>query len=144
MRSEELSARGSARAFDTSAEASPGAVNTPHGDIRRLVRERRARVPCPLVSKSRGRVERTKKIQKKSKKERHLPETGALDRSAKSTLILGFRSAMYLRTVGFEPTPSKRPVLPSVSKAESQNLCNLHMVKKKPGLIYFLLFILFA
>ena len=88
MRSEELSsARDRSGALDTSTEASPGAVNTPHGDIRRLVRERRARVPCPLVSKSRGRVERTKKIQKKSKKERHLPETGALDRSAKSTLI---------------------------------------------------------
>ena len=68
MRSEELSARGRLGAFDTSTEASPGAVNTPHGDIRRLVRERRARVPCPLVSKSRGRVERTKKIEKKIKK----------------------------------------------------------------------------
>ena len=40
---------------------------------------------------------------------------------------------MYLRTVGFEPTPSKRPVLPSVSKAELQNLCNLHTAKKKPA-----------
>ena len=69
LRSEELSARDRLGAFDTSTEASPGAVETPHGDIRRLVRERRARVPCPLVSKSRGRVERTKKIQKKQKKE---------------------------------------------------------------------------
>ena len=45
MRSEELSsARDRSGALDTSTEASPGAVNTPHGDIRRLVRERRARV----------------------------------------------------------------------------------------------------
>ena len=43
LRSEELSARDRLGAFDTSTEASPGAVNTPHGDIGRLVRERRAR-----------------------------------------------------------------------------------------------------
>ena len=55
LRSEELSARDRLGAFDTSTEASPGAVNTPHGDIRRLVRERRAR---PAGSKK-GGVRRT-------------------------------------------------------------------------------------
>ena len=44
LRSEELSARDRFGAIDTSTEASRGAINTPHGDIRRLVRERRARV----------------------------------------------------------------------------------------------------
>ena len=78
--SEELSARGSANAFDTSAEASRGAVNTPQGDIRRLVRERPARVPR---AQKRGGVRRKgEEGAKKNKKKRHLPETGALDRSA--------------------------------------------------------------
>ena len=134
MRSEELSARIALVRSIRVRRLLLERIETPRGGNRRPVRRRRERVPCPLVSKSRGRVERTKKIQKKSKKERHLPETGALDRSANSTLMSGFRSAMYLRTVGFEPTPSKRPVLPSVSKAGLQNLCNLHTVKEKPVL----------
>ena len=78
---------------------------------------------------------------KKNKKKRHLPETGALDRSANSTLMFRFqirdvstdRGVRIVPTRELEPTPSKRPVLPSVSRADSLIPCDLHRTDKKPA-----------
>ena len=56
-------------------------VGTAHGDNRRLVR-RRARARPSGLKKGGGCVGRGINVPKKNKKKRHLPETGALDRSA--------------------------------------------------------------
>ena len=81
MRSEELSARGRLVRSIRIRRLLLERVEIPHGDNRRLSSlTARARPSRPL--KKPGARRPYQKNRKKNKKKRHLPETGALDRSA--------------------------------------------------------------